>query len=102
MGLTDLLLFPVTGPVRGFQFILERIREEADAELLDEGRVMAELMDLGLHYDLGEISDSEYADHERVLLEELDAIRAYKEGLMDLDTSTYVDVDSTDVEGDGQ
>ncbi len=103
MGLiSELLLLPVTGPVHGLQFILEQIREEAEAERLDEDRVMAELMNLGLRYDLGEISDAEYEAQERVLLEELDAIRTYNEGLMELETDTYVDGDSMDyVDGDG-
>jgi hypothetical protein len=103
MGLiSELLLLPVTGPVHGLQFILEQIREEAEAERLDEDRVMAELMNLGLRYDLGEISDAEYEAQERVLLEELDAIRAYKEGLIDVDSSRDVDGDSMDyVDGGG-
>lgn len=103
MGLiSELLLLPVTGPVHGLQFILEQIREEAEAERLDEDRVMAELMNLGLRYDLSEISDAEYEAQERVLLEELDAIRTYNEGLNDVDSSRDVDGDSMDyVDGGG-
>jgi hypothetical protein len=101
MGLiSELLLLPVTGPVHELQFIREQIREEAEAERLDEDRVMAELMKLGLCYDLGEISDDEYVAQERALLEELDAIRAYKERLMELDTDTYVDGDESYTDGD--
>ena len=86
MGLlSGLLLLPVTGPVRGLQFILEQIQAQVDAERLDEGRVQAELMELGVRHELGEISDEDYAEQETALLERLDAIRAYKEGLSEAD-----------------
>jgi hypothetical protein len=86
MGLlSGLLLLPITGPVHGLQFILEQIKAQADAELLDEGRVGAELMTLSLRHDLGEIPDAEYESQETALLEQLNAIRAYKEGLIESD-----------------
>jgi hypothetical protein len=86
MGLlSGLLLLPVTGPVRGLQFVLEQIKAEVDAEQLDEGRVQAELMELSVRHDLGEISDEECAAHETALLQQLDAIRAYREGRYESD-----------------
>ncbi len=92
MGLiSDLLLFPVTGPVRGFQFILEQIKAEADAQLLDEGRVQAELMNLNLRYDAGDIAEEEYLEGEAYLLDRLDEIRAYKEGTYDGDLEVAED-----------
>jgi hypothetical protein len=87
MGLiADLLLFPVTGPVRGFQFVLEQIRAEADAQLLDEGQLEAELLNCSLRYDAGELSEDEYRQLEAELLDLLDEIRAYKEGADEDDT----------------
>ncbi len=92
MGLlSNLLLFPVTGPVHGVRFLLEQIQAQANAELLDEGRVQAELMSLSVRYDLGEISDAEYEEQEEALFEELNAIRAYKEELLEPDA--YSDAD---------
>ncbi len=92
MGLlSNLLLFPVTGPVHGVRFLLEQIQAQANAELLDEGRVQAELMSLSVRYDLGEISDAEYEEQEEALFEELNAIRAYKEELLESDG--YLDAD---------
>ncbi len=92
MGLlSNLLLLPITGPVHGVHFILEQIKAQADAELMDEGRIEAELMNLSVRYDLGEISDAEYAEQEAMLFEELNAIRAYKEALMEPDSFVYVD-----------
>ena len=92
MGLlSNLLLFPVTGPVHGVRFLLEQIQAQANAELLDEGRVQAELMSLSVRYDLGEISDAEYEEQEEALFEKLNAIRAYKEELLEPDA--YLDAD---------
>ena len=86
MGLlSELLLLPVTGPVRGLQFIAEQIKAQVDAEQLDESQVEAELTQLSVRHDLGEVSDEEYAEQETVLLKQLDAIRAYKEGLYEAD-----------------
>ena len=93
MGLlSGLLLFPVTGPARGLLFVLEQIQAQVDAERLDEGRVQAELLALSVRHDLGEIPDAEYAAQDSALLEQLEAIRAYKEGLIESET---------EVDGDG-
>ncbi len=84
MGLlAKLLLLPVTGPVRGFQFILEQIQAEAEAILQDEGRVQAELIDLSLRHDMGEVADAEYTEQEEALLARLNAIREHREGLLE-------------------
>ena len=89
MGLlSGLLLLPITGPIHGLQFVLEQIKAQVDAELLDEGRVTAELMAIGLQHELGEISDEEYAEWETALLEQLNAIRAYKAGLIDAEPAS--------------
>lgn len=77
-----LLLFPVTGPLQGIRFITQQIAEELDAQLLDERRIQGELMTITLHHDMGQISDAEFEAEETILLERLDAIRAYKEALL--------------------
>lgn len=80
MGLlSGLLLFPVTGPIRGLQFVLEQIREQADAQLYDEQTVHEALLNLDLLHSLGEISDEEYEAREAELFDRLNAIRAYNE-----------------------
>ena len=65
MGLlSDVLLFPVTGPVRGLAFIAAQIKEQVDAEFDPRRRaekVQAELMRLSMRHDLGQISEDEYA-----------------------------------------
>lgn len=90
MGIiTGLLLFPLMAPVRGFRFILERLRDEAEAVLRDEGRAFAELIDLSMRHDAGQISDDEYEEQEANLLERLNSIREYRDEL--LHPEPYVD-----------
>ncbi len=77
-----LLLLPITGPVRGFRFLMERLRDEAEAALLDEGRTFAELIDLSMRRNAGQLSDAEYAEQEAELLGRLNTIREYREELL--------------------
>ena len=89
MGLlSDLLLFPITGPVYGLKFVLEQIQAQVDAQLLDEGQVMSNLMTIGLQHEMGEISDEEYAQQEAALLEQMNAIRAYKASLIEAEAAS--------------
>jgi Gas vesicle protein G len=84
MGLlTDVLLLPITGPVRGLRFIAERVKEQVDAELDPRRRaeqVQAELVRLSVRRDLGQISADEYAAQEAVLLQQLNALRVELRG----------------------
>lgn len=86
--LSGLLFLPVTGPMRGLHWLLERLHEEADAALRDEGRAFAELIDLGMRHGAGQITDAEYAAEEAALLERLDSIREYRRELLHADDET--------------
>jgi len=77
-----LLLLPVMAPVWGFRFLLERLRDEADAVLRDEGRAFAELIDLSMRHSVGQLSEEEYAQQEAELLERLNSIREYRHDLL--------------------
>ena len=83
MGLiSGLLLLPITGPVSGFRLLLERLRDEAEAVLRDEGRAFAELIDLSKRHNAGQLSDAEFAEQESEVLERLSSIRDYKDELL--------------------
>lgn len=73
--LTKLLTLPVMGPIKGVTWIAEKVAEQAEKELYDEGKVRGQLMELELRYDLGEISEEEYLAAEETLLERLRVIR---------------------------
>lgn len=82
MGLlNDVLFFPIMGPAHGLSFIVKEILQQAEEEWLDEGKIQSQLMQLGLRYDLGEITESDYLAQESALLERLSEIREYKEWL---------------------
>ena len=90
MGVVSgLLLLPVTGPLRAFRFLLERIHEEAEAILRDEGRAFAELIDLSMRHNAGQLSDADYAEQEAKLLEQLTAIREYRDELLTAEIEEY-------------
>ena len=59
-------------------WVARKAAEEAERELLDEDRVRAQLLELQTRYDLGEVSEDEYAYQETILLERLNAIREAK------------------------
>ena len=79
---TGLLLLPITGPLVAFRFFLERIRDEAEAVLRDEGRAFAELIDLSMRRNAGQLSEADYAEQEAALLERLNSIREYRNELL--------------------
>jgi hypothetical protein len=80
MGLLlQLLGAPIILPAKGLMFVLDKIREQAENEVLDEGKVHQQLLELQMLLDLGQISEEEFYQVEEELLERLDAIMAYKE-----------------------
>ncbi len=79
--LSELLLFPVTGPARGVSAVVKRIRDQVESEFLDEQKVRAELLDTEMRYSQGELTEQEYQEREAAALERLNEIRAYKESL---------------------
>lgn len=78
MGFLDLLLLPVLGGPTLVQWIAKTLAEEAEAEVLDEGRVRGALQELQEQYEAGDIEEAEYDREERSLLERLNTIRETK------------------------
>jgi hypothetical protein len=88
--LSNLLLLPVTGPIRGLVFIAEQVKEEVDAELdpqREAEEVQAELMNLSVRRDQGQISEDAYAAQEKALLDRLNALRTEQEAPIESETS---------------
>jgi len=100
MGLiSGLLLFPISGPVYGLQFIVDQLRDQAEAELLDEDRIRADLVNLNVLHDLGEISDEEHTALEDAFIERLNMIRAYKERQLDPIANGEMEPDVSETDG---
>jgi hypothetical protein len=94
MGLlSGLLLLPVTGPVTAFRLLLERLHDEAEGALHDEGRAFAEMIDLSMRHQAGQLSDAEFAQQEEVLLERLASIRDYRDELRHMEHEAEQDAE---------
>jgi len=66
-------------PLKGLLWLGDKIDEMRVKESSDEGRVMENLMALQLQFELDEISGAEYAEREKEVLAQLEAIRKMKE-----------------------
>ena len=82
MGLlTNLLFFPIAGPVHGIRWSLRNIQRVVEEELTDDSRVKEDLMELQLLLELGDIDDAEYRRREAELMERLREVRQWRERL---------------------
>jgi hypothetical protein len=82
MGLlTNLLFFPVTGPIAGIKWSLGKVQQVVEEELTDDTPVKQELMQLQMQLELGEIDDAEYVEREAQVMDRLREVRAWREKL---------------------
>ena len=70
--------FPAVAPYKSAQWLLGEIHGEVEAEQLDEDRVMEQLMELQLRYEMEEIEKEDFEAQEKELMERLNAIRERK------------------------
>ena len=82
MGLlTNILFFPVTGPVAGIRWSLRQVAHAVDEELTDDTPIKQELMELQMQLELGDIDDDEYVRREAEVMARLREVRAWRERL---------------------
>lgn len=80
MGLLKHLLFwPVTGPLFLLDFSMDRVEGVVREELTDDTQVKADLLELQLQLELGDITDDEYVARETALMYRLREIREWRE-----------------------
>ncbi|HET7565866.1 MAG TPA: gas vesicle protein GvpG [Gemmatimonadaceae bacterium] len=80
MGLlTNLLFFPVTGPIAGIKWSLGKVQRVVEEELVDDSAIKEELMALQMELELGDIDDDEYMRREAELMERLREVRYWRE-----------------------
>jgi Gas vesicle protein G len=77
--ITGLLTLPLA-PVRGTVWLAERIYEQAEAEMYDEGAVHEGLLALERAREDGELSEEEIDAAEDALLERLAILRGFAGG----------------------
>jgi len=73
--LLKLLGLPLTLPAAGIRYCLEKVAEIADAEMNSEEPVKAELLELQLALEEGEMDEAQYRGREAVLLARLRQVR---------------------------
>lgn len=80
MGLLKHLLFwPVTGPLFLAEFALDKVQGTVRDELTDDDRIKAELLELQLQLELGDINDEQYRAREAALMRQLRDVREWRE-----------------------
>ena len=80
MGIFKHLLFwPITGPKFLFDFSMDKVQGVVRDELTDDTAIKAELMELQLLLEMGDIDDDEYVRREQVLMQRLREIREWRE-----------------------
>lgn len=82
MGLlTNILLSPVVGPLKGVMWLAQMLNEQAERTLYDEDGLRAALMELEQRFEDGEIGENAFEAEEQVLLERLKIARDRARGL---------------------
>src|ERR1051326_418432 len=80
MGLlTNILFFPVSGPVAAIRWSLDKVMGVVEEELTDDAPVKQALMELQMQLELGDITDDEYVEREAQLMVRLREVRAWRE-----------------------
>lgn len=70
--LSELLLFPVTGPLRGVEWLARKIKDQVDDELYSEKSIRQRLYALNERLDRGEITEEAFEAEEADLLDLLE------------------------------
>lgn len=82
MGLiSKVVFFPITGPVAGIRWSLNKVMTVVEEELTDDSSIKQELMELQMRLELGEIDDDEYIAAEGALMARLREVRNWREKL---------------------
>ena len=85
MILFDILAFPLVAPIKGTIWVLDQIRERAQAEISDPDKLRADLIQLRVSYERGNISEDEYSRQSDEIWERLRLTTADAEGDIDGD-----------------
>ena len=95
-SLFDILAAPIMLPTKGLLFIFDKITEQVNNELLDDSNIRLQLLELQGLLDSGKITEDEFYEMEEELLDNLDAILAFKEDQQKQGASDEDDEDEED------
>ena len=77
--LDDILLLPIKLPIAGFNWILRQVKTMADEEMLNDQVWKERLIELQMMLEVGDITETEYAEEEAKVFAALRDIRARRE-----------------------
>ena len=89
--------------VGSIRFVLEKVVAAAQAEMDDDTSLRERLLEAQMQLELGEISESDFADIERDVLDRMREIKGSKAGAFTIspqDKITGVDIESYKEEGE--
>jgi hypothetical protein len=75
MILFKLLALPITAPMAGVRYCIEKVVEYAEHEVNDEEPVREQLLELQIELEEGRVTEDEYVEREAVILARLREIR---------------------------
>ena len=81
MILFKLLALPITAPVAGVRYCIEKVVEFAEHELTDDEPVREQLLELQIELEDGRVTEDEYVEREAVILARLREIRERRKQL---------------------
>jgi hypothetical protein len=81
MILFKLLALPLTAPVAGVRYCIEKVVEYAEHEMNDDEPVREQLLELQIELEEGRVTEGEYTEREAVLLARLREIREQQKQL---------------------
>jgi hypothetical protein len=73
--LFKLLALPITAPVAGVRYCIEKVVEYAEHEANDDEPVREQLLELQIELEDGRVTEEEYVEREAVILARLREIR---------------------------
>lgn len=81
MILFKLLALPLTAPIAGVRYCIDKVVEFAEHELNDDEPVREQLLELQIELEEGRVTEEEYTERETVLLARLREIREQQKQL---------------------
>ena len=79
--LLRLLTLPISAPIAGIRYCLEKVAEVADREMWDEGPVREQLILDNEAFEEGRLTEEEFREREAALLTRLREIREHQRAM---------------------
>ena len=79
--LTNILFFPVTGPVAGIKWVLGKVQQVTEEELTDDAPIREDLMELQMQLEVGDIDERQFVEREAQLMARLREVREWRDRL---------------------